>query len=215
MNLKESYRYQNVLSETLQTAFAILSKNGAVCKTTYTNLISRVMPDMQDETFVDEPMLSNFNRLDKVTEVAEFVEYLIDEKQRVADAIRMAKETSSIDIDSQAGLNALRQRVAKVLRRMDENKSEEKIVSRGGTGYRFDANGNQVSFKCDQKVVTTINFDRDKIKKLTKRLERDADMISNALDETSVNINVDYVPVFDVNDSFNDMFEQYLSLVNK
>lgn len=210
MNLKESYRYQNVLLETLQTAFMILSKSGAVCETTYTNLISKVMPDMQDETYVDEPTLVNFSHLDKITELAEFVEYLIDEKEIVADAIRKAKATASIDIDSQAGLNALRQKAAKVLRRMDENKSEEKIVSRGGVGYRFDANGNQVSFKCDQKIVTKINFNRDKVRRIMKRLEQNADAISSALDEAAVNVNVDFTPTFDVNDSFNDMFEQFL-----
>ena len=35
------------------------------------------------------------------------------------------------------------------------------LVHGGGNGYRFNQDGNQVSYRCDVRRVTTINFDRN------------------------------------------------------
>ena len=212
MNLKESYRYQNVMLDILNSALTLLSRQNCVTKRTYTNLLSKVVPDMEDEQVCEEPSYPNFRHFDKITELAEFVEYVIKEKESLAAAIRAAKGYAEIDIDSQSGLNSLRQKAARIMRMMDDNKTEEKVVAKGGVGYRFDANGNQVPFKCDQKVVTQINFDRNKVRNLVKRFEHTSDYISSALDAALVNLNVDFVPSFDVNDSFDNMFERYLEM---
>ena len=38
------------------------------------------------------------------------------------------------------------------------------MIPNGGTGYRFNTDGNQVSYRCDVKKVTTINYDRNKVR---------------------------------------------------
>jgi hypothetical protein len=69
-------------------------------------------------------------------------------------------------------------------------------------GYKFNAEGNQVSYRCDLKKVTTINFDRNKVRSYTAFLNRKADQISAELDKCMVNTEVSYEPPFDVNDTF-------------
>lgn len=80
------------------------------------------------------------------------------------------------------------------------------VIPNGGTGYCFNNEGNQVSYRCDVKRVTTINFDRNRIRKMCAELSRKADAVSSALDAALVTTQVDYAAPFDVNDTFAEAF---------
>ena len=69
-----------------------------------------------------------------------------------------------IDMDSEVSLNAARQSVARTFRRMNDLRSSEQTIPNGGTGYRFNADGNQITYRCDVRRVTTINYDRKVIR---------------------------------------------------
>ncbi len=99
--------------------------------------------------------------------------------------------------------------ITNLFRRMTALRNSEVLLQGGGTGYRFNAEGNQVAYRCDCKRVTTINFDRNKIRKMCADLSRKADETSAALDAALVNTEVGYTPPFDVNLSFADVFELY------
>jgi hypothetical protein len=60
------------------------------------------------------------------------------------------------------------------------------------------------------KRVTSINFDRSKIRRYAKELNSKADAVSADIDRCIVNGSVDYDAPFDVNGSFSDIFEEYL-----
>ena len=93
---------------------------------------------------------------------------------------------------------------------MADLRSSEVVVANGGYGYRFNTDGNQVSYKCDVKRVTTINFNRNVIRRYAKSLNVKADTVSAEIDRGVVNASVNYLPPFDVNSSFADIFEGYL-----
>ena len=59
------------------------------------------------------------------------------------------------------------------------------------------------------KKVVTINFDRNKVRKLCGDLSRKADEVSGKLDAALVNTEVAYDAPFDINDTFSDIFEAY------
>ena len=80
----------------------------------------------------------------------------------------------------------------------------------GGTGYCFNNEGNQVSYRCDVKRVTTIHFDRNKIRGMAAALSKRADEISMSLDKCLVNTEVSYEPPFDMNDSFEDILSDFI-----
>jgi len=98
----------------------------------------------------------------------------------------------------------------KLLLRMNDLRSTEVVAPNGGIGYRFNAEGNQVSYKCDLKRVTTINFDRSVIRKHAAALSRRSDEISTEIDRCIVNAEVAYEAPFDVNDSLAEVFASYI-----
>jgi hypothetical protein len=116
-----------------------------------------------------------------------------------------------LDFDSEVSLNGKRQEIAGIFRRMSEIRCCENLQPNAGVGYKFNAEGNQISYRCDLKKVTTINFDRNKVRALASGLSKKADQVSAALDKQLVIAEVDYMPPFYVNDTFADVFRQYAS----
>ena len=94
-----------------------------------------------------------------------------------------------------------------IFRHMAELRCSEILLSNAGVGYKFNAEGNQVSYRCDLKKVTTINFDRNKVRSYAIGLSKKSDRISAELDKRMVNTEVDFDAPFDVNDSFAEVLQ--------
>ena len=210
MNLKEAFRYQNKLQSLLEEAQNILDCDSNVTKVANTYLRHKVMAEAEDETVMDVPQTEYY---EQITDIARFMLYLLEEKSRLFVAIRKAKDALDMDMDSEVSLNTARQSVARTFKRMNDLRSSEQMLSGGGTGYRFNAEGNQISYCCDVKRVTTINYDRKVIRSALTKLNQQADETSNRIDLCLVTSKVDYAPPFDVNASFAEAFETYLENV--
>ncbi len=206
MNLKEAFRYQNRLDSFMETAQDILDDESNITKVENTYLRHKVNSEAEDETVVLAPQ-SEYST--KATEIARFLLYLMGEREKLFAAIRKAKNGLDIDIDSEVSLNASRQRIAHIFKRMNDLRASEVTLSNGGTGYRFNAEGNQISYRCDVRKVTTINFDRNFIRTELGKMNKKADGVSGMIDLCTVTAQVDYEPPFDVNSSFADAFETY------
>ena len=207
MNLKEAFRYQNKLQALLDEAQGILDCDSNVTNVANTYLRHKVMAEAEDETILDLPQTEYAQQ---ITDIARFMLYLLEEKGRLFAAIRKAKDALDMDMDSEVSLNAARQSIARTFKRMNDLRSSEQLLSGGGTGYRFNAEGNQISYCCDVKRVTTINYDRKVIHAALSKLNRQADETSNRLDLCLVTSKVDYTVPFDVNASFAEALETYL-----
>lgn len=207
MNLKEAFRYQNKLQSLMCSAQEILRSKANITKVASTNLRHKIMPEAADETVIEIP---ETEYCDRITDVALFLVFLLEEKASLCAAIREAKNRLDIDMDSEVALNSSRQTVAGIFRTMGSLRSSEQIITDGGTGYRFNADGNQVTYRCDVRRVTTINYDRNVIRKELGKLDKAADEMSAKLDLCMVTSSVNYTPPFDVNSGFADAFEAYL-----
>ena len=207
MNLKEAFRYQNKLQRLMEEAIEILSRDKNVTKVENTALLHKVNPDAMDETTLELP---STEYSEQITEVAVFLLYLLNQREMLSKAIREAKQRMEMDFDGEVSLNARRQEIAGIFRRMSQIRSCEHLYPRGGTGYKFNAEGNQVSYRCDLKQVTTINFDRNKVRAFAAALSKKADQVSSALDRETVNTEVAYEPPFDVNDTFADVLQWHM-----
>ena len=208
MNLKEAFRYQNKLQAFLEEAHSTLDRDSNVTRVENTYLRHKVNAEAEDETVVTIPDTEYY---EQITDMTKFMLYLLDEKAVLSAAIRKAKDALDIDMDGEVSLNAARQRAARTLQHMNSLRSSEQILSNGGVGYRFNAEGNQVSYRCDVKRVTTINFDRSVIRRELTKLNQRADETSAKLDLCLVTSKVDYAPPFDVNDGFAEAFEAFLN----
>ena len=207
MNLKEAFRYQNKLQSLMFEAQGILENERNITRTQTTVFHRKVMPELENESIVD---VAPSEYADRINDVVAFLLHLLDEREKLAKCIHDAKAALPIDMDNEVSLNGKRQGIASVLRHMVDLRSTEQLLASGGTGYRFNAEGNQVSYRCDAKRVTTINFDRNKMRSYLAALNKKSDEISAELDRCMVNSEVAYEAAFDVNDSFATVFEAYL-----
>ena len=207
MNLKEAFRYQNKLQAFLEEAQSTLDRDSNVTRVENTYLRHKVNAEAEDETVLTVPDTEYY---EQITDLTKFMLYLLDEKAALSAAIRAAKNGLDIDMDGEVSLNAARQRAARTLQHMNSLRSSEQILSNGGMVYRFNAEGNQISYRCDVKRVTTINFDRNVIRRELTKLNKLADETSAKLDLCLVTSKVDYEPPFDVNDGFGEAFEKFL-----
>ncbi len=206
MNLKEAFRFQNKLNSLLTEAENVLERDSNVMKVENTYLRKKAAPDAENETVLTIP---DTDYAEKITELAGFTMFLLDEKEKLSRAIRQTKGDLAIDIDGETSLNGARQNAARIFKHMADLRSSDLTFTNGGTGYRFNTDGNQVSYKCDVRRVTTINFDRNVIRKYAKDLGREADEVSSEIDKAIVNAEVAYECLFDVNASFADAFESF------
>lgn len=208
MNLKEAFRYQNKLSSFLNEAQMILCSDKNITKVENTYLRHKVMPEMDDETVLSLPDTEYYEH---ITSIAKFMLFLLEEKQVLSAAIRKAKDALDIDMDSEVSLNGTRQNVARILQHMNDLKSSEQTIAGGGTAYRFNTDGNQISYRCDVRRVTTINYDRIFVRRALEKLNHQSDETSARLDLCLVTSKVDYNPPIDVNASFADALEIFMA----
>ena len=207
MNMKDAFRFQNKLKNLMCEATSILQDRRNIVKVKTTHLRSKVMSDALDAV-VEETAPSEY--AGHANEVAAFIMLLMEEREKLSKAIHAAKSGLDLDMDSEVGLNRQRQELAEVFRHMTTLRNSEKTIAGGGSGFRFNGEGNQVSYRCDATQVTTIDFDRNKIRGMATALSKKADEISIALDKCLVNTEVAYEAPFDINDSFEEILNDFI-----
>lgn len=207
MNLKEAFRYQNQFQRLMYEAISVVNQSSNVTKVEHTALLHKVNPEAEDQITLETP---DSPYADQITQMTAFLMFLLEERERLSRGIRDAKAAMDIDFDGEVSLNGKRQELSDVFRRMCQIRSSETLRPGAGIGYKFNAEGNQVSYRCDLKTVTTINFDRNKVRALASSLSKKADQVSAELDRQTVNTQVAYEAPFDVNDSFAEVFQWFL-----
>lgn len=199
MILKDAYRYQKCLSTMIGQAEVLLLNNSFVTSTIQKHNRKKANSDADDETVeVDKP-ITDFNAMD----VINFIADAIKEKQKISDAIVAAKRNTEIDIDSSISLNKIKQEYIGYLRRLAAMDSSERKTY--GTDYKFDVDGKQTSYRYEVIETTTIDFDRNDVRGLAKKLQKECDEISSKLDLIELTTDVEFTPKWDVNDTLEEI----------
>ena len=207
MNMKDAFRFQNRIKSLMCEATSILQDRRNIVKVKTTHLRSQVLADTQDAV-VEEAAPSEY--AGHANEVTALLMFLMDEREKLSQAIHAAKGNLELDMDSEVGLNRQRQELAEVFRRMAALRNSERTIAGGGSGFRFNGEGNQVTYRCDATQVPTIDFDRNKIRGMAAALSKKADEISVSLDRCLVNTEVTYEMPFDMNDSFEEILNDFI-----
>lgn len=207
MNLKEAFRYQNRMNEVIEIVYGYLECTENIMKTTVEHLRKKANPAAENET-VD--MSADRQYEYSVNDMMDFLEGMIKEKENLYTAILKAKRGLDFDMDSQIDLNMKRQRISRLFRQMSVVRPSEVLERGKGRDFTFNQEGNQVTYCYDLRTVSVIDFDRNKAKKMANKLICEADEASAEIDKIMVNTEVEYTPVFEVNDSFEDIFESWL-----
>ena len=208
LTLKKSFEYQNYLNRMMSSVEGYLVQEVNTTTTVQTHMRSKANADASDE----EVILPKYNPSDyTVNQMVDFLMSLFTEKETLTKAIDVAKASAEINLDSSVSLNKHRQSIMNILNSMAKIKPSESMSS--GYGYKFDVNGAQVRYLYDIKSVKTIDFDRDMVKGLVKRLNRESDAVSEKLDLIQIQTTVDFEPQFELTDSIEDAMAKYFKTV--
>lgn len=199
MYLKDAFRYQNCLAGLFNQAVGFLSNRENTTITTKEHLRKKVNPEAENETLVVERARGI---TDSNNDVVEFLAYLVDERAKLSAAISKAKAASGFDLDVELANNRNRQAAASCLESMARIQPEEKMTT--GRDYKFNTDGEQVTYAYDVKQVTSIDFDRKAVRALAKKYRKTADEVSARVDRLLVDVKVDYEPLFSPSDGFQD-----------
>lgn len=200
MILKEAFRYQNYLTSLFVQATGYLSREDFITTTIQKHNLTKVNPDAQDEDIVVPKV---FTVDYKPNDLIDFVVKLIDEKQKLSNAITDTKKSLDMDIDAAMSMNKTKQDFISVLRRMTSIKSTES--EKEGTSYKFNNDGDQVSYRYPVKEVKTIDYDRNAVKGLISKYKKETDEISTERDRIDIMTEVDYTPVWEVDTPLEDV----------
>lgn len=200
MILKEAFRYQNYLSLLLSQAMNYLSCESYITTTIQSHNRTKVNPDAQDEKItIQKP----YNVIFEPNDLINFVVKVIEEKEKVSNAIAESKRTLEFDIDAAMSINKMKQEFIQILRRMAVIKSTE--LEKEGTSYKFNNDGDQVSYRYPVKEVKTIDYDRNTVKSLISKFKKETDKVSTERDRIDIMIEVNYDPIWEVDTPLEDI----------
>ena len=208
MNLKESFRYQNFLDMMMRAASASIQQRDHCLKVTKTHLRSKANPDASDvtETVEGEVFFAN-------DDIVAFMAWLVKEREKLTTAIGAAKASIGFDIDAAIETNKFRQTVNGSIKNMLRYTPTKRVEQ--GRDYKFNVEGNQTPYIYEIEVVSEEAYDKTGAKTLMREMISKADEVSAAIDVAMINTKVDYEPVFDVNETFDDVMTDFLAKVLK
>lgn len=213
LNIKEACRYQNFLDSVINTLSNYIRDTDNAIKITEIHLKSKNNSDAEDE-ILDKTTERQFDC--SVVDIAYLINNLIGEKCKLSNAIEHAKRGIVINVDNQEFTLDSALENAKRCRTLSGNiKVLTNLKSRGskksGSDYKFNVEGNQIRYVYDVEVVTTIDYDRNNIIKLYKKLVDKADKLSNKIELAMLQDVVDYEMIYDLHDSVEEIVEKYLN----
>ena len=208
MNLKESFRYQNFLDMMMRAASASIQQRDHCLKVTKTHLRNKANPDASDviETVEGEVFFAN-------DDVVAFMTWLVKERDKLTTAIGAAKASIGFDIDAAIETNKFRQTVNSSIKSMLRYTPTKRVEQ--GRDYKFNVEGNQTPYIYEIEVVSEEAYDKTGAKTLMREMISKADEVSAAIDAAMINTKVDYEPVFDVNETFDDVMTDFIAKVLK
>lgn len=206
MNLKEAFQAQNKIERLFDFVSGYLDDEKNLISTTEKHFRSKAAEGQQDEKI--DIVVDNKFPPDKVID---FLLMLIDEREKLAKAIHNAKASMKFDLDSAVDVNKKRHSAAETLRQLRNFKSSSQLEKNGGVGYVFNKEGNQTTYRYDIERVRTIDYDRNRVRELIKKVQKEANKVSNEIDAALISTTVKYKLPFDMNAGNLEVIEEFVS----
>ena len=204
ISLKKSFELQNYLNGLYSAALGILMMQDNTTTTKQEHLRKKVYAEAEDET-ITKPKRNEFEF--SINELIEFSCFIQENMANLTEAINAAKHSTEKNLDGMIAINNQKRRLLNHLTTMTNIKAKECITQ--GRGVKFNGEGNQVTYLYDIKEVTTIDFDRNKVKAIVNRLRKELDKTSTEIDLMQLNTQVDFDHIFDIGDSLEDAVEKW------
>jgi hypothetical protein len=222
LTIKDSGRYANYLASLINNVQNLMYYKDNYTKTTETHFRSKGNPLAEDEIIENE-----VDRIftGQIQDMAYLAQELIQEKLRLALAIEKAKKELNLGW-TEDGIELTLDTAYEYNKNLRTLMSDSyvgralnvkpTIKKSSGRAYMINGEGNQVAYNYDVEVKTELDFDKDVMKKLSKKTLDKADKISTLIDQAELKEIVDFEPTYSVRDSLEDVIALYESkLANK
>ncbi len=207
MNLKEAFQAQNKLNSLMAYVVRYLNDEDNVMTVTEKHLRSKALAGQQDESVdISERSEEGF----EVAGLLSIWQKLMKEKEELGEAIGKAKAEMDFNLDAAVDVNKSKRMFLSTLQGMAGRKSSHKLQKGEGRGYVFNNDGNQTSYCYDIDRIMTIDYDRNKVRDLAKKLHSEAEEISLKIDEALLHTQVNYQLEFDLSGEDRLIIEEML-----
>lgn len=206
ITLKKAFETQNTYKQLFNEARFFLMDSTNVTRITENSYKSKATKNEEDELGVVVPKNSTIE-CDVLTMV-DFAQFMAKEIGKLTTAINTAKAAS--DYDGKIAINSVDRSLLEAVSFLANLKPSEK--TQRTTGFTFNAEGNQVSYYFDKTTVTEIDYDRKAVKAIERKLRKGCSDVSDNIDELQLTIKVDYDPIFQNGDTFEDAIEVYKTI---
>lgn len=198
MTLKECFQYANYLSKLLGTVDRYLYDT----KFTMNRKEIHRRAKAVGEDIPDETVIESKEQYCEVTpmQMVDLEQAIIKEIDVLQDVIDEAK--SGTGFDKLVMINSKKRGVLATYENMAKLKPATNTIC--GTDYKFNAEGNQSPYKYEVEVQTSIDFDRNQIRNLIRKLRKECDDTSAKIDEIQLN-KVDFTPKYSIGDDVFDI----------
>ena len=200
ITLKKSFELQNYLSQLLNNALNILAYNDNITTTKQMHLRNKSYAEAQNEEII---VKKNDELPYTINDLIKFIDILLAEIDKLTNAINDAKYFNDRHFDAMIAMNNKKRNVLRRYEMMASLKPTESIVK--GQAEKFNEAGEQVSYRYDIEQVTTIDYDRNEIKKKVSQLRKELDGTSDAIDTMQLESMVEYEPIFEIGESLEDL----------
>ena len=207
MNLKEAFQAQNRISELLTYIGVYLSDEDNIMTVTEKHLRSKALAGQQDEA-VDASRKGEEGF--DVGGLLTIWQKLMQEKEALGLAIGKAKAGMDFNLDAAVDANKSRRAFLTTLQKMAARKSSHQLQKGEGKGYVFNNEGNQTAYFYDIDRILTIDYDRNRVRDMAKKLHREAEDISIKIDEALLTTKVDYTLEIDLSGENRLIIEEML-----
>lgn len=205
ITLKKSFEMQNYLKGLLEKALTSLAYNDNITKTTQEHLRQKAYTGGENET-IEKPKRPDFTF--NVMDIVDFACDIQKQIELLTVEINKAKHSLGKDYDGMIAINNQKRTLLNRLNAMSGIKPSESIKT--GQAWKFNEEGNQVSYSYDIKEVVTIDFNRNVIKAIISRLRKELDDNSTAIDIMQLETLVDFETIYEVGDSLEDAVQKFL-----
>lgn len=201
MNLKASFQHQKTLKRNIEKIVSYLSypKNNTL-DVTQKHCKKEFVDSKEDEI---KSLNSNRDLDFPVDDILKTLSVLIEEKDKLTQAIYECKSKLNFDIDGSISNNNIKRDVSMILRKMYEAK--ETVSTMVGTDYKINVEGNQVPYSYRIEETARPDYSKDNVKSMLEEYNNSSDSKSEKIDELMVMSLVDYKPIIGDRDSLEDV----------
>lgn len=199
ITLKKSFELHNYLKSLFDEGLSILSCSDNITVSKQEHMRNKVYSEAEDEITIKAKKVDyDFS----INDLINFVCVVQTEMETLTTAINKAKHYNEKDFDGMITINNRKRELLHRLLNMASVKPKENILQ--GYSVKFNEEGNQVTYCYDIKEVTTIDFDRNKVKAIASKLRKELDETSTNIDMMQLETMVDFKSKFEIGDSIED-----------